>query len=103
MLEVRYNTETKEPTAWCGDEKQFGNLDRGNLEEAIVILDTPIPSKPIDALLYDEAIHGLIDNPDYVEPEPSRNPLKEIDELKAGQDTINEKLNILLEKKAGRV
>lgn len=69
MLEVRYNTETKELTAWCGDETQFGNLDRGRDNEAIVVLDTPIPTEPIEALLYDETTQTLIDNPDYTEPE----------------------------------
>ncbi|GAI94798.1 unnamed protein product, partial [marine sediment metagenome] len=52
MLEVRYNTDTKGLTGRCGDEKQFDNLDRGRPEEAIVILDIPIPSKPIEALLF---------------------------------------------------
>ena len=70
MLEVRYNTDTKQLTAWCGDPDSFGNLDRGRGEEAIVVLDIPIPDKPMEALLYDEATQTLIDNPDYVEPEP---------------------------------
>lgn len=65
MLEVRYNTGTKEVTAWCGDERQFGNLERdGN---TVVILDIPIPTKPLEALLYDEATQTLMENPDYVE------------------------------------
>ncbi len=70
MLEVRYNADTKEVTAWCGDHDQFGNLDRGWTDEAVVVLDIPIPTKPIEALLYNEATQTLIDNPDYVEPEP---------------------------------
>lgn len=70
MLEIRYNTDTKELTAWCGDPEQFGSLDRGRDNEAIIVLDIPIPTKPMEALLYDEASQTLIDNPDYVEPEP---------------------------------
>lgn len=69
MLEIRYNTDTKKLTAWCGDETQFGNLDRGRPEEAIIVLDNPIPKKPCTAYLYDEATQSLIDNPAYVEPE----------------------------------
>ncbi|GAI61888.1 unnamed protein product, partial [marine sediment metagenome] len=69
MLEIIYNTGSKLVTAWCGDEKQFGNLDRGWGDEAIVILDIPIPTKLIEALLFDEDTQTLIDNPDYVEPE----------------------------------
>lgn len=69
MLEVRYNTETKEVTGWCGDNNQFGNLkDRGG--EAIVILDILIPDKPLNAWLYDEASNSLIENPNYIPPEP---------------------------------
>ncbi len=70
MLEVRYNTDTKQLTAWCGDPEQFGNLDRDRPEEAVAVLDITIPIKPIQAILYDEASQSLIDNPDYVEPEP---------------------------------
>jgi len=70
MLEVRYNTATKLATAWCGDETQFGNLDRGNPDEVVVILDIPIPEKHCLAYLYDEATQSLIPNPDYVEPGP---------------------------------
>jgi len=81
MLEVRYNTETKKLSGWCGDPEQFGNLDRARDNEAVVVLDIPIPTEPIQALLYDEATQSLIDNPDFVEPEPARNPLAEIDKI----------------------
>lgn len=70
MLEVRYNTDTKELTGWSGDPEQFGILNRGWDNEAIVILDIPIPDKPLEALLFDETTQTLVDNPDYVEPEP---------------------------------
>ena len=39
---------------------------------------------------------GLMKAP--LPPEPKRDPLAEIDELKAGQVKINEKLNLLLKK-----
>ena len=86
MLEVRYHLETKQLSAWCGDEKQFGNLDYGRDNEAIVVLDIPIPSKPLDAWLFDT--DKLIPNPSYVEPEPPRNLEAEIDELKTIIDNI---------------
>lgn len=71
MLEIRYIKTTGELTGWCGDEKQFGNLkDRG--DEAIIVLDIPIPEKGCDAYLYDEVTQSLVPNPDYVEPEPPR-------------------------------
>jgi len=81
MLEIRYNTETKELTAWCGDEKQFGNLSRKG--HTIIVLDIPIPTKLMETLLFDEATQSLMDNPDYVEPKPVRDAFAEIDELKA--------------------
>ncbi len=86
MREVRYNTETKKLTAWCGDEKQFGNLARAG--HTVVILDIPIPNKPLDAWLFDG--ETLIPNPDYIEPEPARDLAAEIDELKAEIDNIKE-------------
>lgn len=67
MIEVRYNTETKKLTAWCGDEAQFGNLAREG--HTLVLLDTPIPDRPLDAWLYDEATQSLVPNPDYQPPE----------------------------------
>lgn len=80
MLKIRYNTETKKLTAWCGDETQFGNLEREG--HTVVVLDIPIPEKPMEALLYDETTQTLIDNPDYVEPEPVRDYGAEIDEIR---------------------
>jgi len=82
MLEVRYNKDTKEVTGWCGDPKEFGNLKkRGGVEE-VVLLDIPIPNNLCIAYLYDEATRTLKDNPDYVQA-TIRNPLAEIDDLKA--------------------
>lgn len=73
MLEVRYNTVTKEITGWWGD--RFGNhevklKDRPN--EAIVMLNIPVPAQSSEALLYDEVTQTLIPNPSYRFPEPPR-------------------------------
>lgn len=81
MLEVRYNNESKQLTAWCGDEKQFGNLKREG--HTVIILDIPIPKEPREALLYNETTQNLVDNPDYIEPKPPFDVRVEIDGLKA--------------------
>ena len=78
MLELRYNTATKEPTAWCGDERQFGNLQREG--HTVIILDIAIPDKPLDAWLFDN--DKLIPNPSYVELEPVMDYKAEILKLK---------------------
>ncbi len=84
MLEVIFNNITKEIRGWCGDARQFGNQEKEGY--TVVILDTPIPDEPPDALLCDG--QKLISNPAYVEPEPPRDLLAEIDELKARLDKI---------------
>lgn len=68
MLEIRYNTETGELTAWCGDEAQFGHLDRGWPTEAIAILNIPIPELPPEAYLYPADEDLLVIDPDYIPP-----------------------------------
>lgn len=85
MLEIRYNKTTKEITGWCGDETQFGNLDRGRSEEAVIILNIPIPSLSCEAylLVNPDTVPKLVDNPNYVEPPPLGDLTAEIDELKA--------------------
>lgn len=92
MLEIRYNIDTKEVTGWCGDSKQFGNLkDRGN--EAIVVLDIPIPEKSGDAYLYNGIT--LVPNPDYVEPEPVFDAKAEILKLKEANITLMDRIDKL--------
>ena len=90
MLEIRYNTDDKRVTAWRGNPKRFGNLDRDRPEGAIIVLDIPLPEKNCTAYLYDEATRALTLNPNYVEPEPPRDPLAEIDELKAEIEKLKE-------------
>lgn len=70
MLEVRYNTKTKEVTGWCGDKNQFGNLKKRWGVEKIAILDIPIPEKTCDAYLFDKITNALVDNPAYTEFSP---------------------------------
>ena len=81
MLEVRFITATGEVTGWCGDKKQFGNLERGRTSEAIIILKRTAPPAALDAYLIKD--NKLIDNPSYIEPPPPRDLMAEIDELKA--------------------
>lgn len=88
MLEIRYIIETKQLTGWCGDLEQFGKLDRNRPTEAVVILDIPIPDKPVEAWLFDGS--KLIPNPDYIEPEPPFDAKAEIDELRAEIDKLKE-------------
>lgn len=67
MLEIRYNKNTGELTGWWGN--RFGNKKaklKNRPDEAIVMLDIPIPDKPLEAWLFDEATQVLIPNPDYV-------------------------------------
>lgn len=82
MLLIRYRKDNQQLTAWCADEKRFERFVARDDNENIVILDIPIPDKPITAWLYDETSIKLIPNPDYREPSPIRNLPAEIDELK---------------------
>ena len=89
MLEVRYNKDTKEITGWCGDPNQFGNLGRYP-NEVVVVLDIPIPDKPMDYWLYDD--QKLKQNPDYKEKPEPRNPLEEIDKLTSRIESLEKKI-----------
>lgn len=68
MLEVTYIKKTKRLIAWNGDPDQFRNQAREG--ETVVILDIPIPNKPLDAWLFDEVTQSLMPNPSYVEELP---------------------------------
>ena len=87
MLEIRYIKGTGILTGWWGD--RHGNeavklKNRSN--EAMTILDIPVPGKSPDAWLFDEQTQSLVVNPSYVEPAPPRNLQTEIDELQAKLD-----------------
>ena len=84
MLEIRYNTKTKEVTGWWGSRFGKEEVKLRNLpDDAIIMLDISIPDKPLGAWLFDEATQALINNPDYIEPTPRRDLVAEIDEIKA--------------------
>jgi len=51
MLEIRYLRSTGQVTAWCGDEMQFGNLDRIRDDEDILITLDAVPDVSIDRCL----------------------------------------------------
>ncbi|MBA7588429.1 hypothetical protein ES708_30487 [subsurface metagenome] len=70
MLEVKYIQSTGVITAWAGSPGHTGGYYEPEVGEAVAVLDIPTPEKPCSAYLYDEATQTLIDNPDYVEPEP---------------------------------
>lgn len=82
MLEVKYKKNTGVIMAWAGSPEHIGGHYKPKASEAVVVLDIPNPEKPSSAYLVDEATQSLIDNPDYTEPKPPRDPLAEIDELK---------------------
>ena len=95
MLEVRYNKTTKKVTGWWGRISSQGNHEvklKNRPNEAIIMLDIPVPNKELTAWLYDEATLSLVPNPAYSKPEPSRDLFAEIDELKARIDRLDNKL-----------
>lgn len=89
MLEVRYNTLTKELTGWWGS--RFGNEEiklKNRPNEAIVTLDITIPDKPLRAWLLDGQI--LIPNPEYIEPNIPIDLLTEVEDLKTRLRNLEE-------------
>jgi len=92
MLEIRYKKTTKELTGWWGD--RHGNHEaklKNHPNGAIVTLDIPTPNKPLGAWLFDEVTQSLVSNPDYVEPEPPRDLLAEVDKLEARIEKLEKK------------
>jgi len=83
MIEIRYIKDTGEITGLCEDVEQFGHLDRKRDTEAITILDTPIPDKPIYAFLLNAKKNILEVNPNYVELSKPVDLAAELAELKA--------------------
>ncbi len=80
MIEVRYTTLTNKVTGWCGDKKQFGNLDRQRPGESIVILNRTVPALSARAYLLQE--NKLVIDPAYTPPTPKRDLPHEFDILK---------------------
>jgi len=90
MLEIRYNKNTKELTGWWGD--RHGNHEiklKNRPDEAIALIDTPIPDKPLEALLFDK--ETLVPNPSYAEPRPPRDFAIELNSLKAMVEGLEKK------------
>ena len=88
MLEIKYNTVTRELTGWWSS--RHGNHEiklRNRPDEAIITLDIPIPDKPLEAWLMKADLSGLEANPNYIEPEPPLSTyistIKAIDTAKA--------------------
>lgn len=90
MLEVKYDTETRLLRGWCADETRFGGLNPDE-EQAVVMLDIPIPEKDPFAYLVKSDLSGLEPNPDYEEPEPPRGLAAEVDDLKARVEKLEGK------------
>ena len=85
MLEVLYDTATKEVRAWNADMKVKGNLKPKEGQKVVILpIDPPIESGWYKVDLVNKQIVG---NPDYV-PIAPRDLLAEIDELKARLDKI---------------
>lgn len=83
MLEIRYDVNTKVLTGWWADRHVGGEIKLKNRpEERIILLDIPIPDKPLDAWLFDNASKSLMPNPNYTEPIPKRDLAAEMDDLR---------------------
>jgi hypothetical protein len=69
MLEVRYDKVSGKLSGWSsrrGNLKK--HLKKGNVNEAIALLDIDAPTGSIDSVLYRKGDTTLIPNPSYVEP-----------------------------------
>lgn len=92
MLEVFYETETKIVTAWrSGGRIGIRELRKGESKCLLDIEPPSIEGAGCRDYLYDEATQSLIDNPDYVEPEPPRDLFAEIDKLKVRMGKLEAK------------
>jgi len=63
MLEVRYIEATGEITGWCGDPKQFGNLDRHRPEEVVKVIKADIPVHDLEHYRDRSSSYVIIDLP----------------------------------------
>jgi len=83
MLEILYDTATKEVRAWNADMRVKGNLKPKEGQE-VVIWDIDPPAFDSDAWFVDLANKQVVGN---ISPEPF-SPRDEIDKLKARMDKI---------------
>ena len=89
MLAITYKNNSKVLTGWTGDEQTFDDI-KYPADEAVAILDIPIPVKSANAWLFDEITKTLIAKPAYIEPLLARDLAKEIDGLKAEIKSLKE-------------
>lgn len=87
MLEILYDIATKEVRAWNADMGVKGNLKPKEGQE-VVILPIDPPDFESNVCYIDLKAEKVIPNPDYVEPEPPRDLVAEIDELKIELDKL---------------
>lgn len=69
MLEILYDTTTKEVRAWNADESVLGNLDPQSGQEVVIFPIDP-PTFDSDVYYVDLADQKLIPNPDYTPTPP---------------------------------
>lgn len=86
MLEILYDTATKEVRAWNADMKVRGNFKPKEGQE-VAILPIDPPTFDSDIYFIDLASKRIKGNPDYIFVEPF-NPRAEIDGIKARLDEI---------------
>ena len=81
MLEVLYDTNTKEVRAWNADDKVQGNF-KPKVGQEVIILPISPPDFESDWYKVDLANKKVVGNPDYIRP-IVRDLVAEIDDLKA--------------------
>ena len=85
MMKIRYDNLTGKITGWRSDISRAMDKRAG---QTIVELDVSVPHQLMEALLFDKVNKKLIPNPDYIEPEPTRDLAAEIDELRASMGNL---------------
>lgn len=89
MLEILYDTATKEVRAWNADDSVQGNLKPKEGQEVVIFPIDP-PTFESDVYFVDLANKKLVGNPDYIPVEPF-NAKAEIDDLKARVGKLEKK------------
>lgn len=80
MLEVLYDTATKEVRAWNADMSVKGNLNPKNGQEVVIWSIDP-PTLESDWYKVDLKRKRIVGNPDYTKPEPPRDFAAELKNL----------------------
>lgn len=87
MLEVLYDTTTKEVRAWNADMKVKGNL-KPKEGQKVVILPIDPPAFESDWYKIDLVNKQVAGNPAYIEPDPPRDLPAEMDKLLSDFETL---------------